>query len=170
VLPAPASFSFTKNGIQYHRYQFDRFGARFGGRIDVGQLSQLGSIAVLGMPTLLVILYLSRGVVRLESGRSRRTLARFTALRFVHWMMATCFIMMAISGLNITFGRPLLLPLIGFEALSECSQWAKFAQGSKKADIVRTQDRDRSEQWIGPVSQPPESVCYGREESGGLEL
>ena len=57
-----------------------------------------------------------------------RTIVRFTAFeRFVHWMTATCFIVLAISGLNITFGRPLLLPLIGFEAFSEWSQWAKYA-------------------------------------------
>jgi formate dehydrogenase subunit gamma len=53
---------------------------------------------------------------------------RFTSFeRFVHWMTATCFIVLAISGLNITFGRPLLLPLIGHEAFSEWSQWAKYA-------------------------------------------
>jgi formate dehydrogenase subunit gamma len=53
---------------------------------------------------------------------------RFTTFeRLVHWMTATCFIVLAISGLNITFGRPLLLPLIGFEAFSEWSQWAKYA-------------------------------------------
>ena len=77
---------------------------------------------------MLVIFYLIRGMVRLESGRSGRTIVRFTAFeRFVHWMTATCFIVLAISGLNITFGRPLLLPLIGFEAFSEWSQWAKYA-------------------------------------------
>src|SRR5258707_2323940 len=64
----------------------------------------------------------------LESGRSAGTIVRFTAFeRFVHWMTATCFIVLAISGLNITFGRPLLLPLIGFEAFSEWSQWGKYA-------------------------------------------
>src|SRR5262249_5057315 len=31
------------------------------------------------------------------------------------------------SGLNITFGRPLLIPLVGLEAFSEWSQWAKYA-------------------------------------------
>jgi glycosyltransferase involved in cell wall biosynthesis len=34
-------FPFAKTGIQYHRYQFDRFGASFADRIAVGQLSQL---------------------------------------------------------------------------------------------------------------------------------
>ncbi len=91
-------------------------------------LRWVGGIAILGMLALLVVFYLSRGMVRLQSGRSGRTVERFSAFeRFVHWMTATCFIILAISGLNITFGRPLLLPLIGFEAFSEWSQWAKYA-------------------------------------------
>src|SRR5215475_5942363 len=91
-------------------------------------LRWIGGIAVLGMLALLVIFYLTRGMVRLESGRSGRSIVRFNAFeRFVHWMTATCFIILAISGLNITFGRPLLLPLIGHEAFSEWSQWAKYA-------------------------------------------
>ena len=36
-----AVFPFAKNGIQYHRYQFDRFGAGFSDRTAMGQLSQL---------------------------------------------------------------------------------------------------------------------------------
>jgi len=91
-------------------------------------LRWIGGIAILGMLAVLVIFYLSRGMVRLESGRSGRSIVRFTAFeRFVHWVTAACFIVLAISGLNITFGRPLLLPLIGFDAFSEWSQWAKYA-------------------------------------------
>jgi glycosyltransferase involved in cell wall biosynthesis len=36
-----AATPFANNGIQYHRYQFDRFSARFADLIAVGQLSQL---------------------------------------------------------------------------------------------------------------------------------
>jgi len=91
-------------------------------------LRWIGGIAILGMIAVLVIFYLTRGMVRLESGRSGRSIVRFTAFeRFVHWMTATCFVVLAVSGLNITFGRPLLLPLIGLEAFSEWSQWAKYA-------------------------------------------
>jgi formate dehydrogenase subunit gamma len=91
-------------------------------------LRWIGGVAIVGMLAVLVIFYLTRGMVRLESGRSGRTIVRFSSFeRFVHWMTATCFIVLAISGLNITFGRPLLLPLIGFEAFSEWSQWAKYA-------------------------------------------
>src|SRR6266702_5052634 len=91
-------------------------------------LRWVGGIAILGMLALLVVFYLSRGMVRLQSGRSGRTVERFSAFeRFVHWLTATCFIILAVSGVDITFCRPLLLPLIGFEAFSEWSQWAKYA-------------------------------------------
>jgi formate dehydrogenase subunit gamma len=91
-------------------------------------LRWIGAISILGMLTLLVIFYLVRGMVRLESGRSGRVLVRFSAFeRLVHWMTAACFILLAISGLNITFGRPLLLPLIGPDAFTAWSQWAKYA-------------------------------------------
>ncbi|MGY8709433.1 formate dehydrogenase subunit gamma [Bradyrhizobium sp. 18BD] len=91
-------------------------------------LRWIGGVTIIGMLAAIVIFYLTRGMVRLESGRSGRTVVRFNVYeRFVHWMTATCFIILAISGLNITFGRPLLLPLIGFEAFSEWSQWAKYA-------------------------------------------
>ena len=74
-------------------------------------LHWIGGIAIIGMLVLLVAFYLIRGMVRLEAGRSGRTLVRFSAFeRFVHWMTATCFILLALSGLNITFGKELLLP------------------------------------------------------------
>lgn len=91
-------------------------------------LPWIGAIAILGMLAILVVFYLTRGMVRLEGGRSGRTIVRFNAFeRFVHWMTAACFIVLALSGLNITFGRSLLLPLIGADAFAAWSQWAKYA-------------------------------------------
>jgi formate dehydrogenase subunit gamma len=91
-------------------------------------LPWIGGIAILGMLALLIGFYLIRGMVRIEAGRSGRTIVRFTAFeRFVHWMTAVCFIILAISGLNITFGKDLLLPLIGPNAFAAWSQWAKYA-------------------------------------------
>ena len=46
--------------------------------------------------------------------------------RMVHWMTATCFIVLALSGLNITFGRTLLLPLMGADAFASMSQFGKY--------------------------------------------
>ena len=91
-------------------------------------LRWIGAIAVLGMLIILVAFYLIRGQVKLESGYSGRRILRFNAFeRFVHWMTATCFIILALSGLNITFGKPLLMPLIGEGAFAAWSQWAKYA-------------------------------------------
>jgi formate dehydrogenase subunit gamma len=91
-------------------------------------LRWIGGIAISGILAILVIFYLWRGMVRIERGRSGRTIVRFNAAeRFVHWMTSTCFIILAISGLNITFGRPLLLPLMSPEAFTAWSQWAKYA-------------------------------------------
>jgi formate dehydrogenase subunit gamma len=91
-------------------------------------LRWVAAIAILGMLAVLILFYLIRGMVRIENGRSGRTLVRFNAFeRFVHWMTASCFIVLALSGLNITFGRELLTPLFGPEMFATWSQWAKYA-------------------------------------------
>jgi formate dehydrogenase subunit gamma len=90
-------------------------------------LRWIGAVAILGMLALLVVFYLTRGMVRIEAGRSGRVLARFSTFeRTVHWMTASCFVVLALTGLNITFGRPLLLPWMGAEAFTAWSQWAKY--------------------------------------------
>ncbi|HMA72322.1 MAG TPA: formate dehydrogenase subunit gamma [Xanthobacteraceae bacterium] len=90
-------------------------------------LRWIGAIAILGMLAIIVVFYLWRGMIRIESGRSGRKIVRFNAFeRFVHWMTATCFILQALTGLNITFGKPLLMPLMSAEAFSAWSQWAKY--------------------------------------------
>jgi formate dehydrogenase subunit gamma len=93
-----------------------------------GPLRWIGAIAILGMLGLIVLFYLIRGMVRIEGGRSGRTVVRFNAFeRFVHWLTATSFVVLALSGLNITFGRTLLTPLIGPVAFAELAQWGKYA-------------------------------------------
>jgi formate dehydrogenase subunit gamma len=83
---------------------------------------------MLGMIVLLLVFFLVRGMVRIKAGRSGVNIVRFTGFeRFVHWMTATCFILMALTGLNITFGKVALLPLIGPSAFSKWSLAAKYA-------------------------------------------
>jgi formate dehydrogenase subunit gamma len=88
----------------------------------------VAAIAILGMLGLLVVFYLWRGMVRLEHGRSGYAIVRFNAFeRFIHWLTATSFIMLGITGLNITFGKRLLLPLLGPQTFTTWSEWAKYA-------------------------------------------
>jgi formate dehydrogenase subunit gamma len=91
-------------------------------------LAWVGGVAVLGVLALLTVFFLVRGRVRIAGGRSGRTLLRFNLIeRANHWMVAGCFIVLGLSGLNLTFGRHLLLPVIGPDAFTAVSQWGKYA-------------------------------------------
>jgi formate dehydrogenase subunit gamma len=91
-------------------------------------LKWIGGIAILGMVVLLVIFYMWRGSMKVRAGFSGTTILRFNALeRFVHWLTATSFIILGITGLNISFGRTLLLPWMGPETFSTWSEWAKYS-------------------------------------------
>ena len=91
-------------------------------------LAKIAGVSILGTLALLCVFYLIRGKVRITEGRSGRTLIRFGSIeRFAHWMTATSFIILGLSGLNITFGRSVLLPIIGPDAFSYVTQLGKFA-------------------------------------------
>jgi len=91
-------------------------------------LPWIGAIAIIAMLAVLVIFYLMRGMVKIENGRSGRLIVRFNAFeRAIHWMTATCFVVLAITGLNITFGRQTLMPLLGPDGFATWSQWGKYA-------------------------------------------
>lgn len=91
-------------------------------------LQWIGGISIVGMLALLVIFYLWRGTIKIDGGRSGRKIIRFTTFeRFVHWLTASTFIVLGITGLNISFGRALILPWLGLDAFSAWSQWAKYA-------------------------------------------
>jgi formate dehydrogenase subunit gamma len=93
-----------------------------------GLMPWIGAVAILGMLAALAIFYLVRGRIRLERGYSGVRILRFSAFdRAVHWLVAGCFVILALSGLNVTLGKVLLLPLLGEEAFATFSQWAKYA-------------------------------------------
>ena len=86
-----------------------------------------GAILILGTIALLAIAYFVVGRLRISAGRSGIKVLRFSSFeRFSHWLTATCFVLLGLTGLNITFGKLLLLPLIGPEAFSTFSEGAKY--------------------------------------------
>jgi formate dehydrogenase subunit gamma len=91
-------------------------------------LRWIGAIAIIGTLAALAAAYFILGRLRIAAGRSGRKVLRFRAFeRFAHWLTAVSFVVLGISGLNITFGKPLLLPLIGPDAFSALSEAAKYA-------------------------------------------
>ena len=92
------------------------------------KLPIIGGVAILGMFLLLAIFLMIRGRIRVDYGLSGTKLLRFASFeRFTHWLTASCFVVLALSGLNISFGRILILPLFGADAFSAMSAWAKLA-------------------------------------------
>ncbi|WP_270936119.1 formate dehydrogenase subunit gamma [Falsiroseomonas oryzae] len=91
-------------------------------------LTWVGGIAVLGMLGIIAMFYATRGRIEIDAGRSGRTIQRFNLLeRSAHWMTAGSFVVLALTGLNLTFGRWLILPLIGPEAFATITLWGKYA-------------------------------------------
>jgi formate dehydrogenase subunit gamma len=91
-------------------------------------LKWIGGIFIFGILAILTAYYSWHGTMRIEEGRSGRTIMRFIAFeRFVHWLTAVSFVILAITGLNISFGRSLILPWLGPSAFSTWSEWAKFS-------------------------------------------
>jgi formate dehydrogenase subunit gamma len=86
-----------------------------------------GAISILGMIAALAIAYLVIGRLRISAGRSGVKVPRFTAFeRFAHWLTAVSFVLLALTGLNISFGKFLLLPVIGADAFTAVSEAAKY--------------------------------------------
>jgi formate dehydrogenase subunit gamma len=93
-----------------------------------GTLLWTGAVVILGTVGALAVAYLVLGRIRISAGRSGRKVLRFKAVeRFAHWLTAVSFVVLGITGLNITFGKHLLLPLIGYDAFSVVSEAAKYA-------------------------------------------
>jgi formate dehydrogenase subunit gamma len=87
----------------------------------------IGAVVILGTLAALAVAYFLLGRLRISAGRSGRKVRRFKAFeRFAHWLTAASFVVLGLTGLNITFGKHLLLPLIGYDAFSTVSEAAKY--------------------------------------------
>jgi len=92
-----------------------------------GPLSVWGSWAIFGVIAILALFFLLRGRIKVDHGLSGRTVERFNGLeRFAHWLLANCFILLALTGLNVMYGRYVLKPLIGAEAFATITALGKY--------------------------------------------
>ncbi len=92
------------------------------------ELQRYSGWAMLATVVLLAAFFALRGRIRIDHGRAGVTVQRFKSVeRFGHWLLAISFIILAITGLNILFGRDVLMPLIGKEAFALITLWGKLA-------------------------------------------
>ena len=92
-----------------------------------GPLTVYGAWVVLGMIGLLALFFVVRGRIKIDAGTSGRTIERFNGVeRFVHWMTAVSFVLMALTGLNLLYGRHILLPVLGPDAFAAITMGGKY--------------------------------------------
>ncbi|KZY33910.1 hypothetical protein A3731_03245 [Roseovarius sp. HI0049] len=89
-------------------------------------VTHLGAVIILGFSLLLAMMLALRGRVPIAKGRSGRTVKRFGFLeRANHWMTATSFIVLGLTGIVIAYGDTLIRPfgadLLG--ALGNVATW-----------------------------------------------
>jgi formate dehydrogenase subunit gamma len=83
-------------------------------------------LVIAGLVALLFGYYFWRGTIELHGRPTGRVIERFSsAKRFAHWTMGLTFVALACTGLIITFGKSLLLPLIGATLFSWLAALAK---------------------------------------------
>jgi formate dehydrogenase subunit gamma len=96
-----------------------------------------GAIVILGTIVFLGLAYLIIGRIRIAEGRSGKKILRFKAVeRFSHWLTAVSFVVLGLTGLNITFGKILLLPVVGPDNFSDFSQIAKYVHNFTSFSFV----------------------------------
>jgi formate dehydrogenase subunit gamma len=96
-----------------------------------------GALVILGTIVMLGIAYLIMGRMRISAGRSGKKIVRFKAFeRFSHWLTAVSFVILGLTGLNITFGKIVLLPLIGPQAFSSVAEIAKYVHNFTSFSFV----------------------------------
>ena len=93
-----------------------------------GPLSVYGAYGLAGIIGLLVVFYVVRGRITIDAGPSEDRIMRFGTIdRFAHWLMAGSFVVLGITGLNLLYGRYVLLPIIGKDAFATITTFGKYA-------------------------------------------
>ena len=92
-----------------------------------GPMSVYGGWMLLAVLIVLALFFIVRGRIRIEGGFSGRTVERFNGVeRFAHWLTATSFCVLGLTGLNTLYGRYVIKPWLGPEAFSTITIWGKY--------------------------------------------
>ena len=88
-------------------------------RFRVDEIVTFGAIALAVVVLIILVFFLIRGCIKLREGFSGNRVRRFSQFQIIaHWMMASFFLFLGVTGLILLFGRTALIPLIGHEAFS----------------------------------------------------
>ncbi len=86
------------------------------------------ALFLLAVVIALAVFFVLRGRIRIEGGRSGVRVPRFGFFeRFSHWLTATSFVLLALTGLNMLYGREVLMPLLGHGPFATLTLYGKIA-------------------------------------------
>lgn len=89
-----------------------------------GPLTNIGGWILMVTLLLIAAMYLVKGQIKLKGGTTGRLIERFTSVeRLAHWTMAISFVLLALTGGTILFGKYVLLPVFGLTLFG----WLAFA-------------------------------------------
>ncbi len=96
-------------------------------QIRNGSLPLYSAWAILGTLILLSLFFAIRGRIKIAHGKSNKTITRFGLIeRVSHWLLASSFIVLALTGMNLILGKSLLLPILGPSAFTSLTIFGKF--------------------------------------------
>lgn len=80
-----------------------------------GPLTQIGGWLLILAIAAIAVFYFVKGPIRLNEARTGRLIERFTSLeRIVHWTVAISFVILALTGIVMLFGKYVVLPIFGY--------------------------------------------------------
>ncbi len=92
-----------------------------------GPVTLYGGLLLCLVLLALAAFYQWRGPIRLAQPLSGRRIARFSPFeRAAHWSMAGSFVVLALSGLTLFFGKHVLLPVFGYTLFSWLATICKY--------------------------------------------
>lgn len=92
-----------------------------------GPMSTFGVWLMGGVLVLLLVFFLIRGRIKVDDGFAGRLIERFNNVeRFAHWLTASSFVVLGLTGLNMLYGRYVIKPVIGGEAFSTLTLGGKY--------------------------------------------
>jgi formate dehydrogenase subunit gamma len=84
-----------------------------------GPVTFYGGVLLLVAPSLLLLFFFIKGPFKLHDTPTGRLVERFnSAERMTHWTVAISFVLLAVTGIIILFGKYVLLPILGASVFS----------------------------------------------------
>lgn len=148
-----------------------------------GPVITIGAIMVIAVILAIVVYHLAKGGFKLQHRTGRKVLRWSMVDRVLHWYTAILFIILAITGLSLLWGRFVLIPVLGKTGFAAWANFAKpvhdylalaFALGLAvmllkwfKHNIPRAYDRQWFRELGGYVSgsHPPAGFTNGGEKA-----